>query len=380
MLKKTQCWLLLCQGSSTEITPGIKQQFTLQFNRYNPDEKGRIAEKDFAAILLLYAGLSEVKRVRMLKRVKRVFNDDPVVSLLSTRFSVSTGRCSLEPGTQLCLTLSGHFLQRIPGFLPSAEVHQWHRHGSDVLPCRGRFDRQRYELQNAYCISHKEDPQTVDLDSQGQLPDGNVRLQWRTWRIFWVRLWSTHLAWCDVQCQSSFLWLNKCVEEQVAFAEKQSCEPLFGRKSTDLSGTFCSFWPQMNRMSIKRIESKRQTTADQIFVFDVTILSECDIWITVPLNSGQYLRSFTKHSVEIPGAVCLAYLSIVSCSKEQFAGWTDSRSLSETLVHVAKTVAHVTLTRHLVDVVFVLFDEDGQLKKRNKQPLSKQHHAHTVHC
>lgn len=32
----------------------------------------------------------------------------------------------------------------------------------------------------------------------------------------------------------------------------------------------------------------------------------------------------------------------------------------ETLKHVAKTVAHVNLSDHLVDVVFVLFDENGK--------------------
>jgi len=31
-----------------------------------------------------------------------------------------------------------------------------------------------------------------------------------------------------------------------------------------------------------------------------------------------------------------------------------------TLKHVARTVAHVELSDHLVDVVFVLFDENGQ--------------------
>ena len=34
--------------------------------------------------------------------------------------------------------------------------------------------------------------------------------------------------------------------------------------------------------------------------------------------------------------------------------------ISETLTHVAKTVAGVNLSKHVVDVVFILFDEDGQ--------------------
>ena len=34
-----------------------------------------------------------------------------------------------------------------------------------------------------------------------------------------------------------------------------------------------------------------------------------------------------------------------------------------TLKHVAQTVAHVQLSDHLVDVVFVLFDENGQYER-----------------
>lgn len=35
--------------------------------------------------------------------------------------------------------------------------------------------------------------------------------------------------------------------------------------------------------------------------------------------------------------------------------------ISETLKHVAKTVAHVDLSEHVVDVVFTLFDENSEL-------------------
>lgn len=35
-------------------------------------------------------------------------------------------------------------------------------------------------------------------------------------------------------------------------------------------------------------------------------------------------------------------------------------SFLETLVHVAKTVAHVDLSEHLVDLVFTLFDENSK--------------------
>ncbi len=48
----------------------------LQFNRYEPDDDGKISERDFAEILLLYAGLSEVKRIKMMRRVKKAFSDE----------------------------------------------------------------------------------------------------------------------------------------------------------------------------------------------------------------------------------------------------------------------------------------------------------------
>lgn len=46
----------------------------------------------------------------------------------------------------------------------------------------------------------------------------------------------------------------------------------------------------------------------------------------------------------------------------------------ETLIHVAKTVAHVQLSEHLVDVVFTLFDEnnDGQLSNKEFISVMKQ--------
>ena len=46
-----------------------------QFQRYEPED-GFITERDFARILLLYAGLSNSKRVRMIKRVKKKYSED----------------------------------------------------------------------------------------------------------------------------------------------------------------------------------------------------------------------------------------------------------------------------------------------------------------
>ncbi len=42
----------------------------------------------------------------------------------------------------------------------------------------------------------------------------------------------------------------------------------------------------------------------------------------------------------------------------------------DTMKHVAKTVANVDLSDHVIDVVFVLFDENGDGKLSNKEFVS----------
>lgn len=49
----------------------------LEFQRNDLNDNGRITEKEFAVILLLYAGLNDTKRLKMIKRVKKAFKDDP---------------------------------------------------------------------------------------------------------------------------------------------------------------------------------------------------------------------------------------------------------------------------------------------------------------
>ncbi|ELT97656.1 hypothetical protein CAPTEDRAFT_174710 [Capitella teleta] len=47
----------------------------LEFQRYEPEDK-KITERDFADILLMYAGLNETKRIKMMKRVKKVYKEE----------------------------------------------------------------------------------------------------------------------------------------------------------------------------------------------------------------------------------------------------------------------------------------------------------------
>ncbi|XP_054716231.1 calcium uptake protein 1 homolog, mitochondrial-like isoform X2 [Uloborus diversus] len=54
---------------------------TLEFQRKKPDTEGFIREVDFADLLLTYAGLSEKKHVKMLKRVKKRFKNSRGISL-----------------------------------------------------------------------------------------------------------------------------------------------------------------------------------------------------------------------------------------------------------------------------------------------------------
>ncbi|CAH0727849.1 unnamed protein product, partial [Brenthis ino] len=55
-----------------------KEILSLEFQRKNPDENGRITEADFAELLLAYAGYPAKKKSRMLKRVKKMFRDHGV--------------------------------------------------------------------------------------------------------------------------------------------------------------------------------------------------------------------------------------------------------------------------------------------------------------
>lgn len=54
---------------------------TLEFQRKKPNEEGFIREVDFADLLLTYAGLSEKKHVKMLKRIKKRFKNARGISL-----------------------------------------------------------------------------------------------------------------------------------------------------------------------------------------------------------------------------------------------------------------------------------------------------------
>ncbi|CAK1604060.1 unnamed protein product [Parnassius mnemosyne] len=55
-----------------------KEILSLEFQRKQPDENGRITEADFAELLLAYAGYPAKKKARMLKRVKKMYRDHGV--------------------------------------------------------------------------------------------------------------------------------------------------------------------------------------------------------------------------------------------------------------------------------------------------------------
>ncbi|XP_046960329.1 calcium uptake protein 1 homolog, mitochondrial-like isoform X1 [Vanessa cardui] len=55
-----------------------REILSLEFQRKQPDENGRITEADFAELLLAYAGYPAKKKARMLKRVKKMFRDHGV--------------------------------------------------------------------------------------------------------------------------------------------------------------------------------------------------------------------------------------------------------------------------------------------------------------
>ena len=48
----------------------------LEFRRNDADGSGKISEKDFADLLIAYGGFLPKKRAKMLKRVKKTFDDE----------------------------------------------------------------------------------------------------------------------------------------------------------------------------------------------------------------------------------------------------------------------------------------------------------------
>ncbi|XP_076160501.1 mitochondrial calcium uptake 1 isoform X2 [Ptiloglossa arizonensis] len=54
-----------------------KEILSLEFERRNPDENGRITEVDFTELLLAYAGYPDKKKIRILKTIKKRFKECP---------------------------------------------------------------------------------------------------------------------------------------------------------------------------------------------------------------------------------------------------------------------------------------------------------------
>ncbi|XP_039293468.1 calcium uptake protein 1 homolog, mitochondrial isoform X3 [Nilaparvata lugens] len=54
-----------------------REILSLEFQRKNPDDNGKISEADFTELLLAYAGYAPKKKARMLKHVKKVFRENP---------------------------------------------------------------------------------------------------------------------------------------------------------------------------------------------------------------------------------------------------------------------------------------------------------------
>lgn len=53
-----------------------REILSLEFRRKNPNEDGKITETDFAELMLAYAGYSDKKRSKKLKRVKKHFREN----------------------------------------------------------------------------------------------------------------------------------------------------------------------------------------------------------------------------------------------------------------------------------------------------------------
>lgn len=76
---------ILIDSAEKLVSVHASDQFTLllsfffgQFERHEPVD-GKITERDFAGILVAYAGFPDSKRLRMLKRVKKAYKEEPQV-------------------------------------------------------------------------------------------------------------------------------------------------------------------------------------------------------------------------------------------------------------------------------------------------------------
>lgn len=50
-----------------------KEILSLEFERKTPNEHGNISEPDFTELLLAYGGYPQKKKIRMLRRVKKMY-------------------------------------------------------------------------------------------------------------------------------------------------------------------------------------------------------------------------------------------------------------------------------------------------------------------
>ena len=48
----------------------------MEFRKNDSDGSGKISEKDFADLLIAYAGFQPKKRAKMLKRVRKAFDEE----------------------------------------------------------------------------------------------------------------------------------------------------------------------------------------------------------------------------------------------------------------------------------------------------------------
>ena len=71
----------------------------LQFNRYEPNEEGRITERQFAKMILSYADFTHQEKKKYLKRLKVAFQQEDLVSAKcwSERLlHINVGPCSFN--------------------------------------------------------------------------------------------------------------------------------------------------------------------------------------------------------------------------------------------------------------------------------------------
>ena len=158
-----------------------------------------------------------------------------------------------------------------------------------------------------------------------------------------------------------FLEFQRSLQEEILALEfrrkdDDNCGRIPEKEFADLLIAYAGFQPKKKAKMLRKVR-KAYDEEDSP-----------GVGLTDYLNFYQVCRLSFHCSLTLPSQVLYSINDIdTALTFYHIAGAPIERS---TMKHVARTVAHVELSDHLVDVVFTLFDTDGDGKLSNKEFVS----------